>query len=149
MFLISVCVLYTYSQYTNKQFVSAILQNQIDINNPPETISAIAAYDQKLPGGKDLPKGTKFIGMLSRETNSTLIYFDTIEFLDGKQEQVLAKTSLNIQLPENSQGLSGKIGKTFYKQTKSNVLGAIFYTSMGSQNNLPLQQGSILKIEIN
>lgn len=148
--LVSITVLISYSQYANKKIIQAVLQSQLDINNPPELISAILAYDQTLKEGKSLPKGTKFTGMLSKESNNILIYFDTIEFADGKKSQFYAKSNLNIK-DKVQGGVSSKIGKTLNEQTRTNVLGAIFHTSTSRgylQNSLVLPQGTLLKIEI-
>lgn len=144
--------LYSYSQYSIKKIITAHLQQNIDISNPPPYVSAISAYDQSLSDGTKIPKGTIFTGMLSKETGNVLIYFDSVEFANGKKSNLYAKTNLNISESKTESGVSAKIGKTLYKQTKTNVLGAIFHTSNSGTNekllNSILPQGLTLKIEV-
>ena len=141
---------YGYTQYLKKADVSAVLQYQIDLNNPPEQIYAISLSEQVLPDGKKLYKGTRFIGKLNKEENRYVIYFNTIQNPDGKSSQVIAKSNLSSNVNGQAGGVSAKIGKTLYKQTKTNVLGAIFYNSQDAKEfpSSVLPQGSSLKIEI-
>lgn len=145
-----VTMLYGYTQFLNKGFIQAVLQYQLDFQNPPETVFAVSTFEQKMPDGTQLPKGTRFIGMFSKEENNFVIYFDSIQTLDGKNKKVIAKSILNIKEENKQTGVSAKISKTLYQQTKTNVLGAIFNTSNNIQQ-LPgtvLPRGSVLKIEI-
>ncbi len=149
LFLIT--ALFCYSQYLKKGVVSAVLQHQIDLSNPPESVFAISTFDQKLPDGKTLPKGTKFTGNISKESAGFIIYFNTIQTLGGKREQISARSNLNISEGKSRGGVSSKIGNTLYKQSKSNVLGAIF-TNPSAANNLTgliLPRGTTVKIELN
>ena len=141
---------YGYTQYLKKSTVSVVLQYQIDLNNPPEQVYAISLFEQTLPEGKKLQKGTRFIGKLNKENSGYVIYFNTIQNPDGKTGQIIAKTNLNSNISGQAGGVSAKIGKTLYKQTKTNVLGAIFRNSQDSKEfpNSVLPQGSLLKIEI-
>lgn len=141
---------YGYTQYLKKGSISAVLQYQIDLNNPPEQIYAISLSEQKLPDGKELKKGTRFIGKLSKEGNKYIIYFSTIQNPDGESQQVIAKSNLTSNVSGQAAGVSAKIGKTLYKQTKTNVLGAIFHNSQDAKEfpTSVLPQGSPLKIEI-
>ena len=149
LILIFGVVTYGYSQYLKKGLISAVLQQGIDLNSPQgNLVFAISTFDQKTPDGKNIPKGTKFTGKLNKEENKLIIYFDTLEMPEGKKQQFLAKTVLNINEKQESNGVSAKIGKTLYQQSKTNVLGAIFHTSSNISQSL-LPQGSILKLELN
>ena len=141
---------YGYTQYLKKGAISAVLQYQIDFNNPPEQVYAISLSEQKLPDGKELKKGTRFIGKLSKEENKYVIYFNTIQNPDGESQQVIAKSNLTSNISGQAAGVSAKIGKTLYKQTKTNVLGAIFRNPQDAKEfpSSVLPQGSPLKIEI-
>ena len=141
---------YGYTQYLKKGAISAVLQYQIDLNNPPEQVYAISLSEQILPDGKKLQKGARFIGKLNKEENRYVIYFNTIQNPDGKNSQVIAKSNLNSNVTGQAAGVSAKIGKTLYKQTKTNVLGAIFYNSQDTKEfpGSILPQGSSIKIEI-
>ena len=141
---------YGYTQYLKKETVSAVLQYQVDLNNPPEQVYAISLSEQILPDGKKLEKGTRFIGKLSKEENRYVIYFNTVQNPDGKAKQVIAKSNLGSNVIGQTVGVSAKIGKTLYKQTKTNVLGAIFRNSQDTKEfpTSVLPQGSPLKIEI-
>ena len=141
---------YGYTQYLKEGTVSAVLQYQIDLNNPPEQIYAISLSEQTLPDGKKLEKGTRFIGKLSKEENRYVIYFNTVQNPEGESKQVIAKSNLSSNVSGQAGGVSAKIGKTLYKQTKTNVLGAIFHNSQDAKEfpSSVLPQGSSLKIEI-
>ena len=141
---------YGYTQYLKKSIVSAILQYQIDFNNPPDQIYAISVSEQTLPDGKKLEKGTRFIGKLNKENTGYVIYFNTIQNPDGKTKPVIAKSTLISNVLGQATGVSAKIGKTLYKQTKTNVLGAIFHNPQDTNEfqSSVLPQGSSLKIEI-
>ena len=146
--------LYCFSQSQQKGLLSLVLQNQIELNSPPELISAISTIDQKLPDGSNIPKGTKFTGMLISENNSYIIYFDSYEIPEGSKAQILAKSSICLKSERQAAGVSAKLGKTFQKQTKSNVLGAIFNTSSSNtaNNEEPssvIPRGYSLRVEIN
>ena len=146
-----VTILYGYTQFQKKGVISVVLLQEIDFSNPPDPVLAISTYDQNLPDNKNLPKGTRLIGKLANEENGYVIYFNEIQTTDGTKSQFLAKSNLNLKENEDSKGVSAKIGKTLYKQTKTNVLGAIFNSSNNIQasRNSILPRGSILKIEIN
>ena len=45
---------YGYTQYLKKGLISAVLQYQIDLNNPPEQVYAVSLSEQTLPDGKKL-----------------------------------------------------------------------------------------------
>ena len=144
-------ILYGYSQYLKKEIISAVLQYQINLDSPPSNIFAISTSDQKIYNKKNLPKGTRFIGKLARGEGGYVIYFDTFQIQEEKSEHISAKSSLNEIEELKSDGVSAKIGKTLYKQTQSNVLGAIFKGSnkSGKINNSILPRGYSIKIEIN
>lgn len=148
--LILATVLYGYSQFGNKEIVSAVLQHQINLENPPGAVSAICTSDQKIASGKNIPKGTRFIGKLSKEGNGFQIYFDSIQTPNGQRGQLLAKSNLNVQSIGQTGGVSAKIGQTLYRQTQNNVLGAIFKSSSPNQQPVGsiLPKGSEIKIEI-
>ena len=141
---------YGYTQYLKKGFVSVVLQNQIDLNNPPDQVYAISLSEQTLPDGKKLQKGARFIGKLNKEENRYVIYFNTLQNPDGKNSQIIAKSNLSSNVTGQATGVSAKIGKTLYKQTKTNVLGAIFYNPQDTKEfpSFVLPQGSSIKIEI-
>lgn len=141
---------YGYTQYLKKGTVSAVLQYQIDLNNPPEQIYAISISEQTLPDGKKLEKGARFIGKLSKEENGYIIYFNTVQNPEGKAKQIIAKSSLSSNVTGQAIGVSAKIGKTLYNQTKTNVLGAIFHNPQDSKEfpSSVLPKGLSLKIEI-
>lgn len=143
--LITFTIVYGYTQYLNKSLISAVLQYKIDLRNPPDQIFAITTFDQRLPSGKSILKGTQFVGKLASDNQKLVIYFDVIKDATGKGEQFTGKSNLNLNEELKSDGVSAKIGKTLYQQTKTNVLGAIFYTGNVSQQILP--QGFKLKIE--
>ena len=145
-------ILFAYSQIFKRSTISAILQNQINVNAPPGFVYAISTADQSLVDGKVIPKGTRFIGMLSKEENNFTIYFNEIETFEGRKETFSAKTNLMLQQASSIGGVSAKIGKTLYQQSKTNVLGAIFSNASSDTEispNAVLPRGSILKIEIN
>lgn len=139
-----------YTQYSRQQSISAVLQNQLDFNAPPDYIFTITTFEQNLSDSKKLPKGTRFIGMLSKVENNFEIYFDTIQTPGGKQEQFLGKSVFDFK-ERGNQGVSAKISRTLYQQTKTNVLGAIFNNPNAQlqPQSLVLPRGTLLKIEIN
>ena len=140
---------YGYTQYLQKSFVTAVLQYQIDLNNPPDKIFAISTFDQKLPGSKMFPKGARLVGSLSSNEDGYVIYFDKLQ-ISGKNEKFPAKTKLNIKNETTATGVSARISKTFYEETKTNVLGAIFDSSR-NQKQLAgsiLPRGYVLKVEV-
>ena len=141
---------YGYTQYLKKGAVSAVLQYQIDLNNPPEQVYAISLSEQTLPDGKKLQKGTRFIGKINKEDTGYIIYFSTLQNPDGDTQQVIAKSNLNSNVSGQAVGVSAKIGNTLHRQTKTNVLGAIFHNSQDVKEfpSSVLPQGSPLKIEI-
>ena len=141
---------YAYTQYLQKSSIFAVLQYPIDLQSPPDSVFAVSTIGQKLPDGKMLPKGTRFIGMLSKEEKGFVIYFDEIQKLDGDKEQFSAKSSLNVEEQNKQGGVSAKISKTLYQQTKTNVLGAIFNSSnnIKQSQGTVLPRGSTLKIEV-
>ena len=141
---------YGYTQYLKKGTVSAVLQYQIDLNDPPKQVYAVSLSEQIFPGGKKLEKGSRFIGTLNKEETGYVIYFNSVQNPNGETHQVIAKSSLSSNVVDRAGGISAKIGKTLYKQTKTNVLGAIFRNSQGSNGagSSILPQGSPIKIEI-
>ncbi len=141
---------YGYTQYLKKGAVSAVLQYQIDLNNPPEQVYAISLSEQTLPDGKKLKKGTRFIGKLNKEDTGHIIYFSTIQSPDGRTQQVIAKSNLASTVSGQAAGVSAKIGNTLHRQTKTNVLGAIFHNSQDAKEfpSSVLPQGSPLRIEV-
>ncbi len=149
LLIISTAV-YGYTQYTQKSIISTILQSPLDLNDTSSLISSISTSEHKLSSGIDIPKGTRFFGKLSKEENKYIIYFDSLQTPDGQTTSFTAKSILDISSNNSKNGVSAKISKTLYKQTKSNVLGAIFYNnssniSESSKSRLP--QGYILKLE--
>lgn len=142
--------LYGYTQFLKKETVNAVLQHQVDLENPPESIFAITTSEQILAGGQKLLKGTRFIGKLKNENGNLIIYFDQIQNLDGNKLNFSAKTTLSQNEADIAGGVSAKIGKTLQRQTKSNVLGAIFThpnTNQSSAGTI-LHRGSSLKVVI-
>lgn len=150
-FLLILTVLYGYSQFIKKGVISAVLQYQIDLKNPPNLVFAISTFDQKLPDGKWLLKGTRFIGNLTKEGDDFIIYFNTIQTTSGKKEQFFAKSNLSVKESLVAGGVSARIGKTLYQQTKTNILGAIFNSSNNIKQlpSLVLPRGAVLRIDIN
>lgn len=150
LFLASGIFAYGYTQYLKKGTVSAVLQYQIDLNDPPKQVYAVSLSEQALPSGKKLEKGTRFIGTLNKEEAGYIIYFNSVQTPDGEMHQVIARSNLGSNSKDQSAGISAKIGKTLYKQTKTNVLGAIFRNSQNPNESggSVLPQGSLLKIEI-
>ncbi len=151
MFLVLGIFAYGYSQYLKKGTISAALQYQLDLNDPPPQVYAVLLSDQVLPDGKKIEKGTRFIGMLSKEETGFILYFGTAQNPTGKIWQIIAKSSLSSDIPGEQSGISAKLGMTLYKQTKTNVLGAIFRNSPGINvtRGSIIPQGSPLKIEVN
>ena len=148
--VILVTGLYAYSQFIKKEIIQAVLQYQINLENPPNAIFAISTFDQKLSDGKNILRGTRFIGMVTKEESGYLINFNTIQTSDGKKDQFLGRSNLNTKSNLKVGGVSGKISKTLYERTQTNVLGAIFKAPNESQNSnsLILPQGFTIKIEI-
>lgn len=148
--LVACTVVYGYTQYTQKSVIPVILQNQIDLNDTVGLITTLSTAEYKFSNGKALPKGTQFIGMLAKEENKNIIYFDSYLVPDGEKEAFTAKSILEIKSEGKKNGVSAKISKTLYKQTKSNVLGAIFYsnsTNAAETNQQFIPQGQTLKLE--
>lgn len=147
---ILVTMLYGYTQLVRKETISAVLQYQLDLRNPPESIFAISTCDQKLSGGRQLLKGTRFIGMLHQDEKGLAIYFSAIETVNGKKEQFFAKTILSAGKQDSNVGVSARISKTLYQQTKTNVLGAIFNSASETQKieSTVLPRSSTLKLEV-
>lgn len=145
-----ITVLLVYSQYFKKSLISAVLQYQVDVNNPPNTIFAISTVDQKLTDRKVLPKGTRLIGKLVSQEEGYVIYFDRMQTLNGKSEKFLAKAKLNIKEKTINTGVSARISKTLYQQTKTNVLGAIFDSSRNQTQHIGsiLPRGYTLRVEV-
>ena len=143
-------VLYGYTQFLKKETVSAVLQQQINLENPQDVVFAISTYDQKLSNGKNIPRGTRFIGKLSKEGDILQINFNSIQLPDREKEDFPAKSNLNVQSQTQTSGVSANISKTLYKQTKTNVLGAIFKGSNLTEqsNGSILPKGSIIKIQV-
>ncbi len=142
--------LYAFSQYLKKGVVSAVLQYQVDLDNPPENIYAISTIDQITPSGKTLPKGTIFIGTLNKEEGIPVIYFNSVQPTGGKIENFIAKSGLKVAYSEQSSGVSAKLGKTIRQQTKTNVIGAIFHNSSNNSGEIAssvLPKGYAIKIE--
>lgn len=146
--IIFASALYGYTQFTKKGLISAVLLHEVNLENPPSNIFAISTSDQNLTGGKSIPKGTRFTGSLTKG-DSSVIYFNAIQIPDGKQEQILAKAVLTSGSKADTPGVSSKISKTLYKQTRTNVLGAIFKDQdTGTKpDGYILPKGTIIKIE--
>lgn len=141
--------LYGYTQFLKKETISAVLQHQVDIENPPELIYAIITSEQTLSNGQKLQQGTRLIGRLKNEDDKLIIYFDQIQNAGGNKSNISARTILGQNKIDNSAGVSAKIGKTLQRQTKSNVLGAIFTHPGTSQSSgTILRRGLNLKIVI-
>lgn len=142
-------ILYGYTQYLKKETISAVLQNQVNLDNDSNAVFAISTLDQNLPSGRNFPRGTIFTGKIAKE-DGYKIYFNSYQTTDGKQFDFSAKTSLNMKAETPSSGVSAKISKTLYKQTKSNVLGAIFKTSQDAlqHEGTLLPKGYLIKIEV-
>lgn len=140
---------YGYTQYLQKSFVTAVLQYQIDLNSPPDKIFAISILDQKLSGSKVFPKGARLVGSLTNDEDGYVIYFDKLQ-ISGKSEKFPARAKLNVKNEATSTGVSARIGKTFYDQTKTNVLGAIFDSSRNQKqlSGSILPRGYTLRIEV-
>lgn len=133
-----------------KGTISAVLQTDIDLSSPSESISAVSTADQQLSDGSVLPRGTKLTGKTSLEGNNLIVFFDTIQTLEGQSQQFIGKLTINKIEDKEASGVSAKLGKTLYNQSKSNVLGAIFYNP-GSSKGVSvsvLPKGSVLKIEV-
>lgn len=147
-------LLYSYSQFSNKKILQAALQQEINLNVPlnisGNIVSAILTSDQKLSSGEFLPKGTKFIGKINKKENEFVIDFNSIQTTDGKKKDFYAISYLGAKEEIQKGGVSAKISKTVYKQTRTNVLGAIFNSQddiKGFTSTIP--RGSIIKIELN
>ena len=148
--LISMTGIYAFSQYLKKGTINAVLQYQVDLDNPPENIYAISTFDQITLSGKKLPKGTIFIGTLNKEVGIPVIYFKSVEFTEGKIENFPAKSKLKVAQNAQFAGLSAKLGKTIQQKTKTNVIGAIFRTSSTNNQEIAgsvLPKGYAIKIE--
>ena len=160
IFLILICAtaLYAFSQFAKKESISAVLLHEVNLESPPPNIFAVSILDQGLKGDKNIPKGTRFIGTLTKDDNST-IYFNILQMPNGKKEQFFAKAILSrSEQPltptsrSNIPGVSAKISKTLYKQTRTNVLGAIFKDQKdisSRQAGYILPKGTIIEIETN
>ena len=96
--------------------------------------------------------GTKILGMLSKEESNFVVYFNKIQNKTGQFEEFSGH--LNLQTKGEQQekrGVSEKIGKTFHKETKSNVLGAIFHNPpqrVKDLSSLVLQKGSVIEVQV-
>jgi len=134
----------------SKGTISAILQSDLNLYNPSGNIIAVSTTDQVLADGSTLPRGTKLLGKTSLEGNNLIVFFDTIQTLDGQNQQFIGRLTINKIDDGHASGVSAKLGKTLYNQSMSNVLGAIFYnpgnTKVGDVSVLP--RGSALKIEV-
>src|SRR3989338_4584411 len=142
--------LYAFSQYLKKGTVNAVLQYQVNLDNPPENIYAISTVDQTTQSGKTLPKGTIFIGTLNKEEGIPVIYFNSIQPAGRKTENFIAKSGLKVIQSGQSTGVSAKLGKTIHQQTKTNVIGAIFHNSSSNSRETVssvLPKGYAIKIE--
>lgn len=133
-----------------KGTLNAVLQSDLNLSSPSNSVYAISTSDQQLPDGSTISRGTKFIGMSSVEGDHLVIFFDSIQTLDGQTQQFIGKLNISKIEDKQASGVSAKIGKTLYNQSKSNVLGAIFHNPGSGQDlNLSvLPKGSTLKIEL-
>ena len=147
--IIVLTALYSYSQYLKKYYVQAVLNQNIDLNNPPVLVNATSTQDQKLSTGTVLQKGSSLNGMLVNEQGKWIIEFTEIRTTTGKNEDFYGKSVLDLTTKEISKGVSAKIGNTVRHQTKTNVLGAIFQTNTDviQESKGILPKGYILKIE--
>lgn len=133
-----------------KGTLKAVLQSDLNLNTPSSSVYAVSPSDQELSDGSTISRGTKFIGMSSIEGDHIVIFFDSIQTLDGQTQQFIGKLSISKIEDKQASGVSAKIGKTLYNQSKSNVLGAIFHNP-GNGQDLDLSvlpKGSTLKIEL-
>jgi len=148
--LIALTVLYSYSNQLKKEPIHAVLQYQINLETPPTAVYAITTQDQKLPTGKKIPQGTRFIGALNKDQEIYIVNFNTIQTASGRNEKFSAKTILSKSQNENiDPGISSKISKTLQNKTKSNILGAIFKSSsdVTQISGTILPRGTAIKIE--
>ncbi len=130
--------------------ISAVLQAELNLSSPPPSVSAISTSDQPLPDGTTLPRGAKLLGSTSVDGNNLIISFDSVQTLDGQTQNIIGKLVISKADDKQESGISAKLGKTLYNQSKSNVIGAIFYNPGGKDSNTSiLPKGSILKIEVN
>ncbi len=134
----------------SKGTITAVLQSDLNIDSPSGSILAVSTTDQALPDGSVLPRGTKFVGKTSVEGNNLVVFFDSIQTSDGQNQQFIGKLIINKIDDKAVSGVSAKIGKTLYNQSKSNVLGAIFHNPGSTQGSdiQALPKGSVLKIEV-
>lgn len=139
-----------YTQFAKKELITVILQHEVNLEAPSENIFAVSTSDQSLSNGKKIPKGTRFIGKVTKIYDDFIIEFNEIQTPDGEKEKFLAKVSLNIKETNQASGVSAKISKTLYKKTQTNVLGAIFTNPVSTQvlKGRILHRGTILKLEI-
>ena len=143
--------IYSYSQFSKKEIITAVIQEDVNLNDFPKQVSAILTIDQQLSSGKNIPRGTRLIGSLNKEENNLVIRFNEFEMPNGKREQIYGKVVFAGSEDKNKAGISSKISKTLYHQTRSNVLGAIFYGNSGKIENISgdiLSKGRSIKIEI-
>lgn len=142
--------LYGYTQFVKKTMIYVVLKQRIDLNYPPKNIYAVTTFDQSLPDGKKILKGTNLIGNLVRDNGNFTIFFNKMQQLDGKNKIISGKSTIKTKQDEKAQGISARLGKTLHKQTKTNIIGAIFQSSDTYQAPISsiLQRGTNLKVEI-
>lgn len=149
--LILFVVVYGYSQFLEKKYISAALQYQINLDAPPETVFAILTNNQSISKNETLPKGTRLFGKVKVHDENVEIYFDAFQKPGKGKEQFSGKVIFEAEDSNAAQGISSKLGKTFHQKTKSSVLGAIFTTSKGASSDSItsiLPRGTSLKIAI-
>ena len=151
LFLSILTVAYVYSKFNEKTTISAVLQHEVNLNNPSNQVFAIITSDQNLSDGKNIQKGTVFVGMVSKEEHGYSIYFNSIRNSKDTNEQINAKSIISPPQQNEDNGLSANIGKTLYRQTESSVLGAIFHNPQNNTRpvgNEILPRGTVLNVEV-
>ena len=144
-------IVYGYTKFAEKTTITAVLQHEVTLDNAPGSVFAITTSEQNLSDGKNIPKGSVFVGTVSKEQNGYSINFNSVRSIKGTNEQINAKSTISYSQKNEDAGLSANIGKTLYRQTESSVLGAIFHNpqnNIKSKGNETLPRGSVLKIEI-
>lgn len=144
-----VFVTIVFSLSAKADVVEAVLQYKIDVTNPPNIISAITTYDQKLSTGQSIPKGTRFLGKINKEEAGIIISFDLIKNTVGSENKVTAQSVIADSEVVNHSGISGELGDAMREKTKSSVLGAIFHSNSTTAENSYIPRGTKLKIKIN
>lgn len=143
------------AQPAQKELILAFLQFPVDLNSVNGKVSAISTEDQKLSDGLILPKGTKFLGSYQVKDKTVTINFESYQAPDTEVKTIGGSSIIPKVEVEKITGVSARIGETFYQNTMSSVLGAIF-TSPGSASGSSasaaatiIPKGTKLQININ